>query len=97
MFKESAQWNAFIVFLPVVLGIGGAILLTDPKKFVLMLYIIGLISLSISKISQFYKGKWFSFGPGCMTRVFRKIYWFGYFTMGLSLFSSAVLIILQRH
>ena len=97
MFKESAQWNAFILFLPIVLGLLlGLLFVADPKFLVLPICSVGLSLFFIAKCSQFYKKKWVSLGTSGMPKIYQNLYWIGYLLMGLSVFISVGLIITQR-
>lgn len=92
MFKESAIANVFILLTPIVAVLIAVLYLSNPKTFIIQTYVVGFVLLFISKCSQFKKGKWFSFGASEMSKMFKKLYWSGYFIMIFSIFIALVSI-----
>jgi membrane-associated HD superfamily phosphohydrolase len=97
MFKESAKWNAFILYLPVFLGVFLVLLVSNPRFLILSIYSVGLILFFVSKLHQFYKKKWVSFGTSGMKKIYRNLYWAGYSIMGFSVFIAIVVIAVQKY
>ena len=91
MFKESALANLFIILLP-VFAIFTMLVIMSPRFYIMLFYAIGFILFFIAKFSQYKKGKWISFGPKEMGKVFGELYVAGWSFMGLALLIALIAI-----
>jgi hypothetical protein len=97
MLKRSAQWNAFFLYSPIIIGLIAGLIFPNPRKAVLIIYVIGLMLFFVAKCSQFYKRKWITFGTVGMKSIYRYVYWIGYCLMGFSVFIALVMFFVQNY
>lgn len=88
MNKQSAKIN-FLAFggLPIV-GILTSIILTGSRETWIIYLLSCLILILVGKVSQYKKGKWFSFGCQEMEVPYNYFYLFGWFLLSIAIIIS---------
>ena len=67
--------------------------LSRPNRLVwhgIGLMVAGLVALAVAKASRFRHGEWWSWGPGRMSKAFRRVYFVAYCLMAVGLVMAAV-------
>ncbi len=72
-----------MVIIGLLAALRGPSLFRNPSIIPFGLLTAGLVCLTISKISLYKKGIWFSFGPGLMTKRYATLYKAAYILLGV--------------